>query len=129
MVCNDPSRRSKLLCCPIGGQSEPSGIRSFNVTIWGNHSATQYPDYYNAKIGGIAAPEVIADDTWAHVDFIPTVQQRGAAIIQAARCIIGPHQQPTLRLIQLSLSPHPHRKATGIAYVLHLTVATALRRG
>ena len=54
-----------------------------NVTIWGNHSATQYPDYYNAKIGGASAPEVIADDTWAHVDFIPTVQQRGAAIIQA----------------------------------------------
>jgi len=54
-----------------------------NVTIWGNHSATQYPDYYNARIGGGAAPEVIADDTWAHVDFIPTVQQRGAAIIQA----------------------------------------------
>jgi len=54
-----------------------------NVTIWGNHSATQYPDYYNARIGGAPAPEVIADDTWAHVDFIPTVQQRGAAIIQA----------------------------------------------
>ena len=54
-----------------------------NVTIWGNHSATQYPDYYNAKIGGQRAPEVISDDTWAHVDFIPTVQQRGAAIIQA----------------------------------------------
>ena len=54
-----------------------------NVTIWGNHSATQYPDYYNAKIGGVSAPEVISDDTWAHVDFIPTVQQRGAAIIQA----------------------------------------------
>jgi malate dehydrogenase len=54
-----------------------------NVTIWGNHSATQYPDYYNSKIGGQAAPEVISDDTWAHVDFIPTVQQRGAAIIQA----------------------------------------------
>ena len=54
-----------------------------NVTIWGNHSATQYPDYYKARIGGGAAPEVIADDTWAHVDCIPTVQQRGAAIIQA----------------------------------------------
>ncbi|MBP51653.1 MAG: malate dehydrogenase [Opitutae bacterium] len=54
-----------------------------NVTIWGNHSATQYPDYYNAKIGGVLAPEVISDDTWAHVDFIPKVQQRGAAIIKA----------------------------------------------
>ena len=54
-----------------------------NVTIWGNHSATQYPDYYNSRIGGQLAPEVIDDDTWAHVDFIPKVQQRGAAIIQA----------------------------------------------
>ncbi|MCH2332913.1 MAG: malate dehydrogenase, partial [Roseibacillus sp.] len=54
-----------------------------NVTIWGNHSATQYPDYYNARIGGNPAPEVISDDTWAHNDFIPTVQQRGAAIIEA----------------------------------------------
>ena len=54
-----------------------------NLCIWGNHSATQYPDYYNSKIGGQLAPEVISDDTWAHVDFIPTVQQRGAAIIQA----------------------------------------------
>ena len=54
-----------------------------NVTIWGNHSATQYPDYYNSKIGGQPAPEVISDDTWAHVNFIPTVQQRGAAIIKA----------------------------------------------
>ena len=61
--------------CPV---SEVS-----NVTIWGNHSATQYPDYYNAKIRGQQASEVIADDTWAHVDFIPKVQQRGAAIIQA----------------------------------------------
>ena len=54
-----------------------------NVAIWGNHSATQYPDYYNARIGGAPAPEVIADDAWCKEDFIPTVQQRGAAIIQA----------------------------------------------
>ena len=54
-----------------------------NVTIWGNHSATQYPDYHNARIGGRPAPEVIADETWCREEFIPTVQQRGAAIIQA----------------------------------------------
>ena len=41
------------------------------------------PGNNNAKIGGVSAPEVISDDTWAHVDFIPTVQQRGAAIIKA----------------------------------------------
>ncbi len=54
-----------------------------NVTIWGNHSATQYPDYHNARINGVPAPEVIADETWCRDEFIPTVQQRGAAIIQA----------------------------------------------
>jgi malate dehydrogenase len=75
----DENRAAAQLAAKAGKQvSEVS-----NVTIWGNHSATQYPDYYNAKIGGVSAPEVISDDTWAHVDFIPTVQQRGAAIIQA----------------------------------------------
>ena len=54
-----------------------------NVAIWGNHSATQYPDYYNARIDGAPAPEVINDEAWCKEEFIPTVQQRGAAIIQA----------------------------------------------
>ena len=54
-----------------------------NMTIWGNHSATQYPDFYNAKIKGRAAAEVIGDDAWLKETFIPAVQQRGAAIIKA----------------------------------------------
>ena len=54
-----------------------------NVTIWGNHSATQYPDFYNAKISGKAATEAITDEEWLKDDFIKTVQQRGAAIIKA----------------------------------------------
>jgi len=54
-----------------------------NMTIWGNHSATQYPDFYNAKISGRAANEVIGDEAWLKQDFITTVQQRGAAIIKA----------------------------------------------
>ena len=75
----DENRAAAQLAAKAGVQvSEVS-----NVTIWGNHSATQYPDYYNAKIGGQSASEVISDDTWAHVEFIPTVQQRGAAIIKA----------------------------------------------
>lgn len=75
----DENRAAAQLAAKAGVQvSEVS-----NVTIWGNHSATQYPDYYNAKIAGKSASEIISDDTWAHVDFIPTVQQRGAAIIQA----------------------------------------------
>jgi malate dehydrogenase len=54
-----------------------------NMTIWGNHSATQYPDFYNAKINGMAANEVIGDQDWLKGDFLKTVQQRGAAIIKA----------------------------------------------
>lgn len=54
-----------------------------NMTIWGNHSATQYPDAYNAKIKGRSAAEVIKDESWLKETFIPAVQQRGAAIIKA----------------------------------------------
>jgi len=54
-----------------------------NVTIWGNHSSTQYPDFYNAKINGQAATQVITDDAWLKGEFISSVQQRGAAIIKA----------------------------------------------
>ncbi len=54
-----------------------------NMIIWGNHSATQYPDVYRARIAGRPAAEVIADDTWVEKEFIPAVQQRGAAIIEA----------------------------------------------
>jgi malate dehydrogenase len=52
------------------------------LTIWGNHSATQYPDIHHATVGGKAATELV-DKTWLTEDFIPTVQQRGAAIIKA----------------------------------------------
>jgi malate dehydrogenase len=54
-----------------------------NMTIWGNHSATQYPDFYSAKINGKSAAEVIGDEAWLKEEFIPTVQKRGAAIIAA----------------------------------------------
>ncbi|HHY58854.1 MAG TPA: malate dehydrogenase [Chloroflexi bacterium] len=54
-----------------------------HVTIWGNHSATQYPDAFHATISGKPAPEVIADEAWIKETFIPTVQKRGAAIIEA----------------------------------------------
>ncbi len=54
-----------------------------NVAIWGNHSATQYPDFANARIGGRPAPEVIEDEDWLRQTFMPTVQKRGAAIIAA----------------------------------------------
>src|SRR5213595_676130 len=54
-----------------------------NMTIWGNHSATQYPDFYNARIDNRPANEVVGDEKWLKEEFIATVQQRGAAVIKA----------------------------------------------
>jgi len=54
-----------------------------NVVIWGNHSATQYPDFYNATINGRPATEIITDEPWLKGAFIETVQKRGAAVIKA----------------------------------------------
>ncbi len=53
------------------------------MTIWGNHSATQYPDIFHAEINGANAAEVVDDQAWLEQDFIPTVAKRGAAIIAA----------------------------------------------
>ena len=53
------------------------------MTIWGNHSATQYPDLFHAEVGGRNAAEVVGDQAWIENDFIPTVAKRGAAIIEA----------------------------------------------
>lgn len=66
--------------------AQKAGVHQNSVTnlcIWGNHSATQYPDFTNAKIDGEAVTEVISDREWLEDTFIPTVQQRGAAIIEA----------------------------------------------
>ena len=53
------------------------------MTIWGNHSSTQFPDFYNARINGLSAAAVIDDEVWLKDIFVPTVQQRGAAILKA----------------------------------------------
>ena len=54
-----------------------------NLAVWGNHSSTMFPDYFNARIHGRLVPEVIGHREWLEKDFIATVQQRGAAIIKA----------------------------------------------
>jgi malate dehydrogenase len=54
-----------------------------SVAIWGNHSSTQFPDFENARIGAEPAPDAIDDIEWLHGEFITTVQQRGAQIIEA----------------------------------------------
>jgi malate dehydrogenase len=53
------------------------------MTVWGNHSATQYPDISHALVGGRPATELVTEREWIEQEFIPTVQQRGAAIIEA----------------------------------------------
>ncbi|MFZ5805857.1 MAG: malate dehydrogenase [Verrucomicrobiota bacterium] len=62
-----------------------SGVQITDVTnmaVWGNHSATQYPDFLNARICGRAATDVITDHTWLENDFIKTIQQRGAEVLR-----------------------------------------------
>jgi malate dehydrogenase len=54
-----------------------------NMTIWGNHSTTQYPDLVHAKVKGRSAAEAVDDQAWIENEFIPTVQKRGAAVIEA----------------------------------------------
>jgi malate dehydrogenase len=54
-----------------------------SMTVWGNHSPTQYPDIFHAKVNGQNAAEIVNDQEWLENDFIPTVQKRGAAVIEA----------------------------------------------
>ena len=67
----------------LAAKSGPPVTDVTRMTIWGNHSATQYPDVFRARIDGRPAAEVIGDETWVEKEFIPVVQQRGAAVIEA----------------------------------------------
>ncbi len=76
----DHNRAIAQLAAKAGGH----GNDVTKMTIWGNHSATQYPDVFHAEVGGKPAFEAVGrDQAWLEGDFIPTVQQRGAAIIKA----------------------------------------------
>lgn len=79
MTTLDENRAKAQLA--LKAQTDVSAVK--NLTIWGNHSATQYPDFFNATINGKPVTEVISDLEWLKGDFIKTVQQRGAAIIKA----------------------------------------------
>ena len=79
MTTLDENRAKALLA-----QKSNRPITSIShVTIWGNHSATQWPDFFNAKIDRLPVPEVIQDEEWLKNTFVETVQKRGAAIIKA----------------------------------------------
>jgi malate dehydrogenase len=75
----DENRAKSQLAAKAG---VPVGSVS-NLAIWGNHSATQYPDFQHARIDGKPVPEMIPDEAWLRGTFISTVQQRGAAVIKA----------------------------------------------
>src|SRR5712691_638669 len=66
----------------LGHKAGVSVASVTNMAIWGNHSSTQYPDFYNARIDGRPANDVIGDEKWLKEEFIRTVQQRGAAVIK-----------------------------------------------
>lgn len=70
-------------CAQIAQKAGAGVDQVKNMAIWGNHSATQYPDFYNATVSGKPATEMITDESWLKNDFIQTVQKRGAAIIEA----------------------------------------------
>ena len=67
----------------LAGKAQVPVREVTNMTIWGNHSTTQFPDIFHAKVSGKSAVEAVADQEWMENDFIPTVQKRGAAIIEA----------------------------------------------
>jgi malate dehydrogenase len=74
----DHNRAVGQLAAKTGAQTRDTR----KVTIWGNHSATQYPDVFHAEVDGTPATELV-DQSWLESSFIPTVQQRGAAVIEA----------------------------------------------
>jgi malate dehydrogenase len=67
----------------LAGKTSARVADILKVTIWGNHSATQYPDIFHAEVAGANAADAVNDQAWLENDFIPTVQKRGAAIIEA----------------------------------------------
>ena len=97
------------------------------MTIWGNHSVTQYPDVSHCRVKGKAAKELV-DDAWLRDDFIPTVQKRGAAIIRRAEPLRRPPLAPRPSTTFTTGSWAP-RTTTGSAWPSPRTAtATASKR-
>ncbi len=91
-----------------------------NVAIWGNHSATQYPDFANTRIGGRPAPEVIEDEEWLRRTFISTVQKRGAAIIEArGASSAASAANAAIDSVTSVLQPTPSGDCVSLAVVSH----------
>ena len=98
------------------------------MTIWGNHSATQYPDLFHAEVGGKNAAETVGDQDWLAGTFIPTVAKRGAAIIEArGASSAASAASATIDHVRTWVQGTP--TATGCRWRSAPTAPTACRRG
>jgi malate dehydrogenase len=89
-----------------------------NVAVWGNHSATQYPDAFNATIGGRPAPEVVADDEWLRGAFVAAVQQRGAEVLAArGASSAGSAAQAVIDSVRSVVEPTPPGDNAALAVI------------
>ncbi len=100
-----------------------------HMTIWGNHSATQYPDLFRAEVGGRVAAEVVDDQQWLEGTFIPTVQKRGAAIIEARGSSSAPPARPARPSTTSATGCTAPPPATGPPWPCRPTAPTASPRG
>ena len=98
-----------------------------NMSVWGNHSPTQYPDLFHAKVDGRIAAEVVDDRDWLENDFIPTVAKRGGAIIEARGASARP-LPPTPPSTTCATGYSALRTATGCRCPSPRTAATASRK-
>lgn len=88
-----------------------------NVAIWGNHSATQFPDFANATIAGRPATSVIEDQEWLRGDFVSAVQQRGAAIIAARASSAASAANAVIDSVRSVIEPTPEGDNAALAVV------------
>ena len=98
------------------------------MTIWGNHSTTQYPDLFHAEVGGKNAAELVDDQAWLENDFIPTVAKRGAAIIEARGAVLGGVGRQRRRSTTSATGTSAPPTATGSRWRSRPTAPTACPR-
>jgi malate dehydrogenase len=112
----DQNRAKTQLARKAG--AEVSDVRA--LAIWGNHSSTQFPDFENATIGGRPAPEVVHDEAWFQGEFIATVQQRGAKIIEArGASSAASAANAVIDSVRSVLEPTPDGELASLAVVSH----------
>jgi malate dehydrogenase len=112
----DENRGKSLLASRAGARLADVS----NLGIWGNHSATQFPDARNARIGGRPVPDVIDDEEWLLGEFVTTVQQRGAAVIKArGASSAGSAANAALDSVRSIVNPTPDGDWTSLAVASH----------